>query len=416
MGRNPMEAMESHYCKGINLTHIKERAMNFDLTEEQISMRNMVREFAAEEITPHVMEYDETKTFPQHLIGKMGELGLLGIIFPEEYGGAGMGYIEYALAVEEISAADPSIGLTVAAHNSLGTNHIFTYASEEQRRKFIPPLLTGKTLAAWALTEPSGGSDAFGLKSIARKEGRFWILNGSKTFITNPTYADYCVVMARTNPEKGKAGISAFILEKGMPGYSVGAPMNKLGMRASNTAELFFEDCPVPEANLLGREGEGYFDSLGILDGGRISIAAMCVGIARGAFEHAVRYAQERSAFGKKIAQFQAIKTKLADMATQVDAARLLTLRAAAMKDQGKDVSLESAMAKLYSSEIAIQVANEAVQIFGGYGYMKDYPVEKYYRDAKLGTIGEGTSEIIRMVIARDVIQKYARELEPELA
>ncbi len=390
--------------------------MNFDLTEEQISLRNMVREFAAEEITPHVLEYDETKTFPQHLIGKMGELGLLGIVFPEEYGGAGMGYIEYALAVEELSAADPSIGLTVAAHNSLGTNHIFTYATEEQRRKFIPPLLTGKTLAAWALTEPGGGSDAFGLKSTARKEGRFWILNGSKTFITNPTYADYCVVMARTNPEKGKAGISAFILEKGMPGYSVGAPMNKLGMRASDTAELFFEDCPVPEANLLGREGEGYFDSLGILDGGRISIAAMCVGIARGAFEHAVRYAQERSAFGKKIAQFQAIKIKLADMATQVDAARLLTLRAAAMKDQGKDVSLESAMAKLYSSEIAIQVANEAVQIFGGYGYMKDYPVEKYYRDAKLGTIGEGTSEIIRMVIARDVIQQYARELEPELA
>lgn len=390
--------------------------MNFDLTEEQISLRNMVREFAAEEITPRVLEYDETKTFPQHLIGKMGELGLLGIIFPEEYGGAGMGYVEYALAVEELSAADPSIGLTVAAHNSLGTNHIFTYATEEQRRKFIPPLLTGKTLAAWALTEPGGGSDAFGLKSTARREGSFWILNGSKTFITNPTYADYCVVMARTNPEKGKAGISAFILEKGMPGYSVGAPMNKLGMRASDTAELFFEDCPVPEANLLGREGEGYFDSLGILDGGRISIAAMCVGIARGAFEHAVRYAQERSAFGKKIAQFQAIKIKLADMATQIDAARLLTLRAAAMKDQGKDVSLESAMAKLYSSEIAIQVANEAVQIFGGYGYMKDYPVEKYYRDAKLGTIGEGTSEIIRMVIARDVIQMYARELEPELA
>lgn len=389
--------------------------MNFDLTEEQISLRNMIRQFAAEEITPHVMEYDETKTFPQHLIGKMGALGLLGIIFPEEYGGAGMGYIEYVLAVEELSAADPSIGLTVAAHNSLGTNHIFTYATEEQRRKFIPPLLSGKTLAAWALTEPGGGSDAFGLKTTARKEGNFWILNGSKTFITNPTYADYCVVMARTNPEKGKAGISAFILEKGMPGYTIGAPMNKLGMRASDTAELFFEECAVPEANLLGKEGEGYFNSLGILDGGRISIAAMCVGIARGAFEHAVRYAQERSAFGKKIAQFQAIKIKLADMATQIDAARLLTLRAAAMKDQGKDVSLESAMAKLYSSEIAIQVANEAVQIFGGYGYMKDYPVEKYYRDAKLGTIGEGTSEIIRMVIAREVIQKYARELEPEL-
>jgi len=390
--------------------------MNFELTDEQISIRNMVREFAEAEIIPNVLEYDESKTFPAHLIDKMGELGLLGIIFPEEYGGAGMGYVEYALILEEISAADPSIGLTVAAHNSLGTNHIFTFGSEEQRQKFIPPLLTGKSLASWALTEPGGGSDAFGLKTWAHKDGDKWILNGSKTFITNPNYSDYHVVMARTNPEKGKAGISAFVVEKGTPGFTVGAPMNKLGMRASDTAELFFEDCPVPEANMLGKEGEGYFNSLGILDGGRISIAAMCVGIARGAFEHAVRYSQERAAFGKKISQFQAIKIKLADMATQIDAARLLTLRAAAMKDQGKEVNLESAMAKVYSSEIAIEVANEAIQVFGGYGFIKDYPVEKYYRDAKLGTIGEGTSEILRMVIARDVIKKYALEMEAEPA
>jgi len=390
--------------------------MNFELTDEQISIRNMVREFAEAEIVPHVLEYDESKTFPAHLIDKMGKLGLLGIIFPEEYGGAGMGYVEYALILEEISAADPSIGLTVAAHNSLGTNHIFTFGSEEQRQKFIPPLLTGKSLASWALTEPGGGSDAFGLKTWAHKDGDTWILNGSKTFITNPNYSDYHVVMARTNPEKGKAGISAFVVEKGTPGFTVGAPMNKLGMRASDTAELFFEDCPVPDANMLGKEGEGYFNSLGILDGGRISIAAMCVGIARGAFEHAVRYSQERAAFGKKISQFQAIKIKLADMATQIDAARLLTLRAASMKDQGKDVNLESAMAKVYSSEIAIQVANEAIQVFGGYGFIKDYPVEKYYRDAKLGTIGEGTSEILRMVIARDVIKKYALEMEAEPA
>lgn len=390
--------------------------MNFELTDEQISIRKMVREFAEAEIVPNVLEYDESKTFPAHLIGKMGELGILGIIFPEEYGGAGMGYVEYALILEELSAADPSIGLTVAAHNSLGSNHIFTFGTEAQRQKFIPPLLTGKSLASWALTEPGGGSDAFGLKTCAHKEGDKWILSGSKTFITNPNYSDYHVVMARTNPEKGKAGISAFVVETGMPGFTIGAPMNKLGMRASDTAELFFEDCPVPEANMLGKEGEGYFNSIGILDGGRISIAAMCVGIARGAFEHAVRYSQERVAFGKKISQFQAIKIKLADMATQIDAARLLTLRAATMKDQGKSVNLESAMAKLYSSEIAIQVANEAIQVFGGYGFIKDYPVEKYYRDAKLGTIGEGTSEILRMVIARDVIKKYAIEIEAEPA
>ncbi|RMG22148.1 MAG: acyl-CoA dehydrogenase [Methanobacteriota archaeon] len=390
--------------------------MNFELTDEQLSIQQSIREFAEQEIAPHVMEYDETKTFPKHLIEKMGDLGILGIIFPEKYGGAGMGYIEYALIVEEISAVDPSIGLTVAAHNSLGTNHIFQFGNEEQRQKYLPPLLTGKSLAAWALTEPSGGSDAYELKTTARKEGKHWILNGSKTFITNATYADYCVVMAITDPEKGKAGISAFVIEKGFPGYSIGKPMNKLGMRASDTVELFFENCQVPEENLLGNEGEGYFNALSILDGGRISIAAMCVGIARGAFEHAIRYAQEREAFGKKIYRYQAIKMKLADMGTKIDAARLLVMRAASMKDSGKNVSKESAMAKLFASEVAMEVTNEAIQIYGGYGYIKEYPVEKYYRDAKLGTIGEGTSEILRLVIARELIKEYALETERMVA
>lgn len=389
--------------------------MDFQFTEEQRSIRHMIREFAREEIAPTVLAYDEEKKFPEHLIKKMGELGILGIIFPEEYGGAGMGYIEYALIIEEISAVDPSIGLSVAAHNSLGANHIYTFGTEIQRQKCMPQLTSGKSLAAWALTEPGGGSDAFGLKTTARKEGRYWVLNGSKTFITNPTYSDYCVVMARTNLEKGKAGISAFIVEKDLPGYTIGAPMNKLGMRASDTTELFFEDCRVAEENLLGEEGQGYFNSLAILDGGRISIAAMCVGIARGAFDHAIRYAQERSAFGKKIHQFQAIKIKLADMATKIDAARLLVFRAASLKDQGKEVNLESAMAKLFSSEIALEVTNEAIQIFGGYGYIKEYPVEKFYRDAKLGTIGEGTSEILRLVIARELVTHYAIQSQNEL-
>lgn len=389
--------------------------MDFQLSDAQVSIQRAIRDFAQEEIVPNVMEYDERKEFPAHLIQKMGELGLLGVFYPEEYGGAEMGYTDYALILEEISAADPSIGLSVAAHNSLGTNHIFTFGSEAQRQRIIPRLTSGETMAAWALTEPSGGSDAFGLKTTARKIGDKWILNGSKTFITNPNYADYAVVMARTNPEKGKAGISAFIVEKGMPGYSVGNPMNKLGMRASDTAELFLEDCEVPAENLLGNEGEGYFDALKILDGGRISISAMCVGIARGAFDHAMRYAQERSAFGKSISQYQAIKFKLADMATKIEAGRLLTLRAASLKDQGLPSLTEATMAKLFSSEAAVDIANEAVQIFGGYGYIKEYPVEKFYRDAKLGTIGEGTSEILRLVIARDLIKKYAINMEKEL-
>ena len=383
--------------------------MNFEFSEEQLSIRASIRNFAREEILPGKMENDELKIFPKHLISKMGELGILGVFFPEEYGGAGMGYIEYALILEEISAADPSIGLTVAAHNSLGTNHIYTCGNEEQRRKYLPDLLTGKTLAAWALTEPGGGSDAYELKTTAKKNGNKWILNGSKTFITNPTYSDYTVVIAITDTEKKKAGISAFIVEKGMPGYSVGKPMNKLGMRASDTAELFFEDCEVPEENLLGKEGEGYFNALEILTGGRISIGAMCVGIARGAFENSLRYSEERMAFGKKISGFQAIKFKLADMATQIDASRLLVLRAASMKDKSLDVVLQAAMAKLYASEVAVKVAEEAVQIYGGYGYIKEYPAEKYWRDSKLGTIGEGTSEIVRLVIASELIKKVSQ-------
>jgi alkylation response protein AidB-like acyl-CoA dehydrogenase len=384
--------------------------MNFEFSDEQLSIRDTVRNFAREEISPDRMEYDESKTFPQHLISKMGELGILGVFFPEEYGGAGMGYIEYALILEEISAADPSIGLTVAAHNSLGTNHIYSFGNEEQKRKYLPDLLTGKSLAAWALTEPSSGSDAYGLKTNARRQSGKWILNGSKTFITNPTYADYCVVMAVTDPAKGKAGISAFVVEKGMKGYSIGKPMNKVGMRASDTAELFFEDCEVPVENILGKEGEGYFNALEILDGGRISIGAMCVGIARGAFDSALLYSQERSAFGKKISGFQAIKFKLADMATQIDAARLLVLRAASMKDKNLDVTLQSAMAKLHASEVAVKVSEEAVQIYGGYGYIKEYPAEKFWRDSKLGTIGEGTSEIIRLIIASELVKRVSKE------
>ena len=390
--------------------------MNFDLTEEQISIQNMVREFAEEEIKANVMKYDESKTFPEHLISKMGELGLLGIIFPEEYGGAGMGYTEYAIILEEISAVDPSIGLTIAAHNSLGANHIFTFCNDEQRERIMPGLLSGKTLAAWGLTEPSSGSDAYGLKTTAKKVGTNWVLNGSKTFITNPNYADYVVVMAITDPEKIKSGITAFIVEKDTPGYTIGKPMNKLGMRASDTAELFFEDCKIPQENVLGEEGQGYFNALSILDGGRISIAAMCVGIARGAFDHALNYSNERIAFRKRINEFQSIKNKLADMSTQIDAARLLVMRAASMKDAKKEINLESAMAKLYASEMAVRVAEEAVQIFGGYGYIKEYPVEKYYRDAKLGTIGEGTSEILRLVIARELIDTIAEKRHSKTA
>ena len=380
--------------------------MDFQLTEEQIAIRNMVRDFAQKEIAPHIMTYDEAKEFPEQIIKKLGELGLLGVIYPESYGGANMGYVEYALIIEELSAVDPSIGLIVAAHNSLGALHLFTFGSEEQKKKFIPRSMNGETLSAWALTEPGAGSDAKALKTTAVHKGNKWIMNGSKTFITNPNYSDYTIVMAITNPEQGARGISAFIVEKGTPGFRIGKNLNKLGMRASDTAELFFDNCEIPEENLLGKEGEGFHQAMSILDGGRVSIGSMCVGIARGAYENALKYAQEREAFGKRVSDFQATKFKLADMAMEIDAARLLILRSAWLKDQNLPLNLESAMAKLYASEVAVRVANEAVQIYGGYGFIKEYPVEKFYRDAKLGTIGEGTSEILRLVIARELLQQ----------
>ncbi len=380
--------------------------MDFQLTEEQISIRDMVRDFAHKEIAPYVLDYDERKTFPKDIIKKLGNLGLLGITFPEAEGGAGMGNIEYALIVEELSAVDPSIGLIVAAHNSLGTMHIYSFGSKDQKARYLPELLKGNTLSAWALTEPSSGSDAKALKTTAVRNSNTYVLNGSKTFITNANFSEYHVIIAVTDPEKGTRGISAFVVEKGTSGFKISKNLNKLGMRASDTSELFFDNCKIPAENLLGNEGEGFHQSMEVLDGGRISIGAMCVGIARGAYECALQYVQEREAFGKKLSDFQATKFKLADMATEIDAARLLILRSAWMKDNDLYMNKESAMAKLYASEVAVRAANEAVQLYGGYGFIKEYPAEKFYRDAKLGTIGEGTSEILRLVIAREILQK----------
>lgn len=377
----------------------------FVLTEEQEQLRREIRDFAAREIAPNVARWDESGEFPLATIKKLGELGLLGILFPPDYGGAGMGYIDYVLALEELSAVDGSIGLTVAAHNSLGANHIFLAGSEAQRRKYIPRLATGEWLAAWALTEPGSGSDAGGARTTAvRKEG-YYVLNGTKTFITNGHYADVLVVIAVTAKDRGTHGLSAFVLEKGTPGFRTGKKENKLGLRASDTAELIFDNCEVPAENLLGQEGEGFIDAMRVLDGGRISIAALSLGIARGALDAALKYVKERRQFGKAIAEFQGIQWRLADMATELDAARLLTQRAGVLKDAGRKVTRESSMAKLFASEVAVKICNEAVQLFGGYGFIKDYPVEKFYRDVKLCTIGEGTSEIQRMVIAREILK-----------
>ncbi len=381
--------------------------MDFSLTDEQQQLRRTVRGFAETEIAPHVMEWDEASHFPSEIIPKLGEMGLLGVIFPEKYGGAGLGYIEYVIAIEELSRVDGSVGIIVAAHNSLCTNHIYKFGSEEQRQKYVVPLAQGKKLGCWSLTEPQAGSDAGGTRSVAVKRGNCWVLNGAKTFTTNGHYADVCVAMAVTEKSKGSHGISAFILEKGMPGFRPGKKENKLGLRASDTSEVVFSDCCIPTANLLGQEGEGFINSLQVLDGGRISIAALGLGMAQGAYEAAVKYAKERKQFGKSISEFQAIQFKLADMATQIEAARLLVYHAAWLADR-KDVRFtkESSMAKLYASEVAVRVANEAVQVFGGYGFVKDYPAEKYYRDVKLCTIGEGTSEIQRLVIARQILGK----------
>jgi alkylation response protein AidB-like acyl-CoA dehydrogenase len=379
---------------------------SFALTEDQEQLRKEIREFAAREIAPNVMRWDEASEFPQEVVQKLGEMGLMGVLFPVELGGAGLGYVDYALAVEELSAVDGSIGIIVASHNSLCTNHIFVAGDDEQKRKYIPLLASGKWLGAWGLTEPGSGSDAGSARTSAVRKGDRWVLNGNKTFITNGHYADVSVIIAVTDKSKGTRGLSAFVVEKGTPGFRPGKKENKLGLRASDTSELIFEDCEIPGENLLGQEGDGFIDSMRVLDGGRISIAALSLGIGRGAYDAARRYAQQRHQFGKAISEFQGIQWKLADMATQLDAARLLTLRAAVMKDAGQKTTLESSMAKLMASEVAVRVCDEAVQLHGGYGFIKDYPVEKFYRDVKLCTIGEGTSEIQRLIIAREILNK----------
>ena len=381
--------------------------MDFSFTDEQQQLCHTVREFAESEIAPHIMEWDEASHFPSEILPKLAEMGVMGVIFPEKYGGTGLGYIEYALAIEELSRVDGSVGIIVAAHNSLCTNHIYMFGSEEQRQKYVVPLAQGQKLGCWSLTEPEAGSDAGGTRSVAERRDGCWVLNGAKTFTTNGHYADVCVAMAVTDKAKGSHGISAFILEKGMAGFHPGKKENKLGLRASDTSEVVFSDCCVPAGNLLGKEGDGFVNSLQVLDGGRISIAALALGMAQGAYEAAVKYAKQRKQFGKAISEFQAIQFKLADMATQIDAARMLIYHAAWLADR-KDVryTKESSMAKLFASEVAVRVANEAVQIFGGYGFIKDYPAEKYYRDVKLCTIGEGTSEIQRLVIARQILGK----------
>jgi alkylation response protein AidB-like acyl-CoA dehydrogenase len=387
--------------------------VDFSLTDEQQHLRRTVREFAEGEIAPHVMEWDEASTFPSEIIPKLAEMGFLGVIFPEQYGGAGMGYLEYAIIIEELSRVDGSIGIIVAAHNSLCTNHIYKFGSEAQKMKYVVPLAQGKKLGCWSLTEPEAGSDAGGTRTVANKQAGSWVINGAKTFTTNGHHADVCVAMTVTDASKKHHGISAFIIEKGTPGFRPGKKENKLGLRASDTSEVVFTDCRVPVENLLGAEGEGFVNSLQILDGGRISIASLGLGMAQGAYECSVRYAKQRKQFGKPISEFQAIQFKLADMATQIDAARLLTYRAAwladraiAAGDRDARITRESSMAKLYAGEVAVRVANEAVQIHGGYGFTKDYPAEKFYRDVKLCTIGEGTSEIQRLVIARQLLGK----------
>lgn len=376
-----------------------------ELTDNQIIIRNTIREFAEKNIRPVIMDYDELQKFPMEIMKQLGELGFLGILVPEEYGGANLGYVEYAIIIEELSRVDPSIGLSVAAHNGLCTNHINRFGNEAQKKKYLPDLASGKKIGAWGLTESFSGSDAAGLKSFAVKEGNFWILNGSKQFTTHGTVGETYVVMAITNKDAGKKGISAFILEKGMEGLIIGKKENKLGMRASDTTQLAFENCKVPIENLCGGEGMGFINSMQILEGGRISIAACSVGLAQGCLDASLKYSQERKQFGKALSDFQATQFKLAEMATNIEAARMLTYCAAVMKDAGIPNTKEAAEAKLFASEIAEKASSEAVQIFGGYGFIKEYPVEKFYRDVKLLTIGEGTSEIQRIVIARDLLK-----------
>jgi alkylation response protein AidB-like acyl-CoA dehydrogenase len=380
--------------------------LDFQLSDEQQHLKKSVREFAEREIAPNVMKWDEACEFPLATVKELGKLGLLGMVFPTEYAGAAMGYVEYVIAIEELSRVDGSVGIIVAAHTSLCSNHVFLAGNETQKKKYVSKLATGESLGAWGLTEPSSGSDAGSARMTAKRRGSNWVLNGTKTFCTNGHYADVIVVLAVTDRTAHTHGLSAFIVEKDTKGFRPGKKENKLGLRASDTAEMIFDDCVIPAENLLGKEGDGFIDAMRVLDGGRISIAALSLGMAQGAYEAALNYSKERKQFGKAIGEFQAIQWKLADMATEIDAARLLTMRAASMKDAGMKTTMESSMAKLYASEVAVRCANEGVQIHGGYGFIKDYPAEKYYRDVKLCTIGEGTSEIQRLVIARQLLKE----------
>ncbi len=382
-------------------------SLNFSLSDDQLSIRDVARDFAETELKPHRIEWDESQQFPFEAFRKMGELGFLGTLIPSEFGGAGLGATENAIIIEEISRVDPAVALSVAAHNGLCTSHIFRFGSAELKAKYVPALARGQVLGAWGLTEPSAGSDAGGTRTTAILDGDHYIINGSKNFITHGTVGDTAVIMAVTNASQGTRGISAFVLDKSMPGFHASKKENKVGMRCSNTSSLVMENVRVPKGNLIGDEGEGFVQALKILDGGRISIAALAVGTAQGAFEAAIQYAQVREQFGKPIAQQQSTQFKLAQMAMKIDAARLLTMKAAWLRDNGQPFSKAASMAKLFASETSVQVSEEAVQIHGGYGYIKEYPVEKFWRDSKLLTIGEGTSEVQRMVIARNVIEEY---------
>jgi len=379
--------------------------MNFDYSETQTMIAQSIRDFAEKNIRPYIMEWDEAQTFPIPLFKKLGEMGFMGVLVPEELGGSGLGYHEYITIIEEISKVDPSIGLSVAAHNSLCTNHILAFGNEEQKKKWIPKLATGEHIGAWGLTEHNTGSDAGGMNTTAIKDGDHWIVNGAKNFITHGISGDIAVVIVRTGNKGDSKGMTAFVFEKGMPGFASGRKENKLGMRASETAELIFDNCRIPDANRLGEVGSGFVQSMKVLDGGRISIGALSLGIAKGAYEAALKYSKERHQFGKPISSFQAIAFKLADMATEIEASELLLHKAAFLKNNDRNMTTLGAMSKMYSSEVCVRVSNEAVQIHGGYGYTKDYPVEKFYRDSKLCTIGEGTTEIQKLVISRNILK-----------
>jgi alkylation response protein AidB-like acyl-CoA dehydrogenase len=379
--------------------------IHFEQTENQKMIAGMVRDFAEKHIRPNIMEWDENQIFPREMFTEMGKLGLLGVLVPEQYGGAGFGYSEYVTAIVELAKVCGSVGLSMAAHNSLCTGHILQFANEEQKKKWLPKLATGEWIGAWGLTEANTGSDAMRMQCVAKQEGDFWVINGTKNWITHGISGNVAVVLVRTGELLDSKGITAFVIERGTPGFKGGKKENKLGMRASETAELIFEDCRVHKSNILGNVGEGFVQAMKVLDGGRISIASLGLGIAKGAYEASVKYSKERYQFGQPIASFQAIAFKLADMATRIEAAELLTMQAADLKNKGLPVTKQSAMAKYYSSETAVWASTEAIQIFGGYGYTKDFPVEKFYRDSKLCTIGEGTSEIQKLVISRSLLK-----------